>query len=468
MATALSESEAKSVVEADRKFHLHSFSVPKDLHLGPKDTFVSADNIYLYYADGTRVIDGLSGLGCVNVGYGRREIADAAHEALIALPYGLTIGRVTHPYAARLAEKVVEKLPSAYSRVFFASSGSEAVESAIKLARYFWHVQDKPKKKKIVSRTRAYHGGTLFTAALSDLPGMHEAFGLPLDNDVERISAPFPYYRDEGESPEAYGVRIAAELEAKIKEVGADNIAAFIGEPLLFGGGCVAPPPRYWQEIRRICNEHDVLLIADEVVCGFGRTGSWFAQQTFDFTADIMSMAKGITSAYMPLGATAISGRVDEAFQEGDFFMHGFTQCGHPAGCNAALKNIEILESEGIVEQVGTETGPHLNARLKELESHPLVGEGRSVGMIGAVELVRDKARREPFPTGSPVITAAGDNCVSRGLYTRGGGSCIEVSPPLVTTVAQLDEIIRILTEALDATYKQLDELESKQESAPS
>ena len=206
MATALSESEAKSVFEADRKFHLHSFSVPKDLHLGPKDTFVSADNIYLYYADGTRVIDGLSGLGCVNVGYGRREIADAAHEALIALPYGLTIGRVTHPYAARLAEKVVEKLPSAYSRVFFASSGSEAVESAVKLARYFWHVQDKPKKKKIVSRTRAYHGGTLFTAALSDLPGMHEAFGLPLDNDVERISSPFPYYRDEGESPEAYGV----------------------------------------------------------------------------------------------------------------------------------------------------------------------------------------------------------------------------------------------------------------------
>ena len=461
MSRAISETEAKAVFEADRKFHLHSFCAPNELKDGPKETYVEADNIYMYRADGAKLIDGLSGLGCVNIGHGRREIADAAHEALLKLNYGLTAAATTHPYAAKLSEKLIEKLPSGYTRVFFASSGSEAVESAVKIARYFWHIQGKTSKTKIISRANAYHGSTIFAAGLSDLKGMHTPFGLPLSSEIERIGAPFPYYRNDGETPEDYGVRMAAELEAKIKEVGAENIAAFIGEPVLFGGGCVPPPPRYWHEIRRICTENDVLLIADEVVCGFGRTGKWFSQETFDFTADIMSIAKGITSAYMPLSAVAITGRVDEAFQEGDLFMHGFTQCGHPASCNAALKNIEILETEGIVEQVGTETGPYLLERMKELESHPLVGEARCVGFIGAWELTRDKATREPFPRGGRLMTAAAANCVSRGLYLRDSSSCLELSPPLITTKAQIDDIIAIVKDALDATQKDRAELDT-------
>jgi putrescine aminotransferase len=324
------------------------------------------------------------------------------------------------------------------------------------MVRRYWDVRGEPGRQIIISRENAYHGSTMAGASLGGMKPMHEQGGIPIPGIVH-IEQPYWYENGAGLSPEEYGIQAARRLQEKIEQLGEKSVAAFIGEPIQGAGGVIIPPETYWPEIQRICDHYGILLVADEVICGFGRLGHWFGNERFGFRPDLMTLAKGITSGYQPLGAVMVSDRVaDLLIDKGGEFHHGFTYSGHPVACAVAVRNIRILQEEGIVERVRSDTGPYLQKRWRELGEHPLVGEVRGVGFIGALELVADKATHRFFPDRGDVGLICRDHCFSNGLVMRAVRDTMVIAPPLVMERAQIDELIEKAWRCLDLTARDL------------
>ena len=426
-----------------------------DLHrkVGPL-VVERGEGVYVWDTDGKRYIEGLAGLWCTGLGYGNQELVEAAREAMSRISFTHLFGGKSHEPAIALAEKLKELVPIAASKIFFTSSGSEANVSQIKLAWYYNNARGLPKKKKIISRMRAYHGVTVATASLTGLPVFHADFDLPMAR-VLHAECPHHYRNAEpGESEEDFATRLAESLNDLIEREGPETVAAFIAEPIMGAGGVIVPPRTYFEKIQEVLQKHDVALIADEVICGFGRTGNWFGSQTFNMKPDTMSMAKAITSAYMPLGAVTVSEPVYQAMLDESrklgVFAHGFTYSGHPVSCAVAVKTLEIYERINIVGHV-QRVSPVFQTRLKALADHPLVGETRGAGLIGGVELVKNKTTRESFEprqgVGGKVVAFAQEE----GLICRAvGGDTIALCPPLVIDGAEINQMFDALGRALD------------------
>jgi len=415
-----------------------------------------ADGCYLWDTEGNRYLDGMAGLWCVNVGYGRKELAEVAYRQMLELPYYNTFFKTATPPSVTLSEKIAEVLPDHLNQIHFVGSGSEANDTIARLVRHYFNLIGKPNKKTFISRHNAYHGSTMAAASLGGMAGMHAQGDLPLPGFVHVMQ---PYWYGEGGdmSPEEFGLKAAKAVEDKILELGADNVAAFIGEPVQGAGGVIIPPATYWPEINRICKEHGVLLIADEVICGFGRTGNWFGLETFGIEADIVPMAKGLSSGYLPVGAVAVADHIAETIVEkGGEFAHGMTYSGHPVACAVAVENLRILHEEKLVERVRDDLSGHLADALSSLDDHPLVGETRSVGLLGAIELVKDKSTRTKFDPLGKVGGICRDKCFELGLVMRACGDTMVMSPPFVITPAQIDDLVALARQAIDATWSEI------------
>ncbi len=440
----------------DRKHFLHPFTDTRALHETGARIITRADGVYLWDSNGERLLDGMAGLWCVNVGYGRAELAEVAAEQMRELPYYNNFFKTANPPVLALSELLAEVTPAHMNHVMFTGSGSEANDTIVRFVRRYWDVMGQPRRKTLVSRWQAYHGSTVAGASLGGMKAMHAHGDLPIPG-IEHIDPPYWYQLGGDESPADFGRRAAGWLEDKILELGADTVAAFIGEPIQGAGGVIIPPDTYWPEIERICRKHGILLIADEVICGFGRTGHWFGCETFGFKPDLMAMAKGMSSGYLPIGGVMVADSIaDVMIERGGEFYHGYTYSGHPTCCAVAERNIRLIRDEGLVERVRDETGPYLQRRWRELGSHPLVGEARGVGFIGALELVRDKATRQRFEPLGDVGTLCRDFCFNNGLVMRAVGDTMIISPPLVMTHAEIDELIERARHCLDLTARAL------------
>ncbi|MCP4330963.1 MAG: aspartate aminotransferase family protein [Alphaproteobacteria bacterium] len=453
---AFSERTTQEWQALDRQ-HLHPFTDYKEIAKIGSRVITRAEGVYLWDSEGNRIIDGMAGLWNVNIGYGRRELADAAYQQMLQLPYYNTFFKTATPPSIELSRVLTEITPDGLDHVFFASSGSEANDTIVRMVRHYWNLMGKSKKKTFISREYAYHGSTLAAASLGGMKPMHDVADLPLDGFVH-VMPPYWYEYGEDLSPEEFGLKAARAIEDKILELGPDKIAAFIGEPIQGAGGVIIPPQTYWPEVQRICKEYDVLLIIDEVICGFGRIGKWFASEALDIVKpDFMTLAKGITSGYLPLSAVMVGDRVaKELLAEGSEFTHGFTYSGHPVPCAVALENIRLLDEENIVERVANEVGPHFCARLNALADHPLVGEVRAQGLIGAVELVADKSSRRHFDDIGKVGGICRDHCTRQNLVLRAVRDCIVAAPPLVISISEIDELMDGLERCLDLTMDEI------------
>jgi putrescine---pyruvate transaminase len=440
--------------ELDRRHFLHPFTDFKALAARGTRIIVRAEGVYLYDSDGKQILDAMAGLWCVNVGYGRAELADVARAQMLELPYYNSFFQTAHPPAIELAAQLVEVTPPQFNHVFFAGSGSEANDTVVRMVRRYWDLMGEPGRMVIVSRENAYHGSTMAGASLGGMAFMHAQGGLPIPGIVH-IRQPY-WYADGGElSPEEFGLVAAHALERKIAELGADKVAAFIGEPIQGAGGVIIPPATYWPEIQRICDRHGILLVADEVICGFGRTGHWFGADRFGIRADLMPIAKGMSSGYLPIGGVMVADRVAEVLiARGGEFAHGYTYSGHPVACAVASANLRIIQRENLVEKVRHELAPCLAEKWRRLAEHPLVGEARCTGLIGALELVRDKASRRFFDKRGEVGTICRDFCFENGLIMRAVRDTMIVSPPLVISPAQLDELADKAWRCLDLTLE--------------
>ena len=447
--------EEKSTAELqmlDSRHYLHPFTDPKALLEKGARVITSADGIYIWDSDGEKILDAMAGLWCVNVGYGREVLSRIAYEQSKELPYYNSFFKTTTPPAIALAEKLVEVTPDGFNQVFYTNSGSEANDTVIRTVRRYWRLLEKPEKRIIISRKRAYHGSTVAAASLCGDSIYHEMDGLPIP-DIVHIDCPYWYGEGGDLTPDEFGLKSAQSLESKIKELGPEKVAAFIGEPIQGAGGLIVPPDTYWPEIQRICEKYGILLISDEVICGFGRTGNWFGCETYGFLPDLMPIAKGLSSGYMPIGGVMIHDRIAEVLiKKGGEFSHGYTYSGHPVACAVALGNLKIIEEEQLVEKVAKETGPYLKKRWQEFENHPLVGEVRTVGMLGAIELVEDKDKRKFFDSSMKVGDTCRDFCVENNLVMRALHDAMVVSPPLTITVEQIDEMFDLVKLCLDLT----------------
>ena len=441
------------VVQHDIAHHFHPFTDHKAFHAagGPR-VITQADGVYIWDGKGNKILDAMSGLWCVNIGYGRKELADVAYRQMLDLPYYNTFFKTTTVPATELATKISSLLPKRFQHIFFTNSGSEANDTIVRFVRHYWKLKGKPYRQHFIARTRGYHGSTMVAVNLGGMSGMQEQGGtlFPGFHHVQQ-----PHWFDFGgdKTPEEFGLDAAADLEKKIIEVGPDNVAAFIGEPIQGAGGVLIPPSTYWPEVQRICKKYGILIIADEVICGFGRTGNWWGFQSLGFEPDIVAMAKGLSSGYQPIGAVAISDTLTKDFFElGGDFNHGMTYAGHPVAAAVALKNIEIIEDEKLVERVA-ELAPYFAKGLASLNDHPIVGETRSMGLIGAIELSKDKATRARFHDSGRVGTICRDHCFANNLVMRACWDTMVLAPPFTITKKEIDEIVRLARVALDATY---------------
>lgn len=411
--------------------------------------------IYLFDDKGKRYIEALAGLWCTSLGYGNTEIVDAASEAMRRISFTNVFGGKSHDGVIELSEKLKEIAPCPTSKILFGTSGSEANDMQMKLTWYYNNARGKPEKKKIIARMRGYHGVTIASGSLTGLPPVHMDFDLPIKN-VLHTSCPH-YYRNgqDGETEDQFTDRMAKDLDDLIQREGPDTVAAFIAEPVMGAGGVVVPPSSYFPKINAVLAKYDVRFIADEVICGFGRTGNWFGTQTFGMASTSISMAKAITSAYFPMSALTIEEDLYQAMVEESrkigTFGHGFTYTAHPVGCAVALKTIEIYQRDKIVEHV-RKVAPVFQKRLHGLADHPLVGEARGVGLIGALELVADKSTRRAFKPAQGVGPAAAQQLVEHGVITRAMGDSVAFCPPLVITEDQINELFDRVEKALDAT----------------
>ncbi len=437
----------------DAAHHLHPFTDTAEINAAGARIITGADGVYLQDSDGNRMLDAMAGLWCVNVGYGRKELAEVAYRQMQELPYYNAFFMTSHPPAIALAKKLAELMPGDLNRVFYASGGSEANDTNIRLVRHYWASMGKPEKTVIISRKNAYHGSSMGSGSLGGMAGMHAQGGMPIP-DITHIGQPYWYGEGGDMTPADFGLARARELEAEIERLGEDKVAAFIAEPVQGAGGVIIPPSTYWPEIQRICDAHEILLIVDEVICAFGRTGNWFGSQTFNIRPDIMTIAKGLSSGYQPIGGSVISEKIARDLDEhGGEFAHGYTYSGHPVAAAVALENLRILEEEKIVENVRDRAAPYLSDRWQSLADHPLVGEARSVGMMGALELTPDKSARAPFAADAGTVgLICRKFCFDNGLVMRHVGDKMIISPPLVMTAAETDELVDIARKCLDLT----------------
>ena len=438
----------------DAAHHMHPFTDGAALNALGARVITRADGVMLTDSEGNEYLDGMAGLWCVNIGYGRKELAQVAAAQMEQLPYYNTFFQTTHPPVVALAAKLAELAPGDLNHVFFANSGSEANDTNIRMVRHYWAAQGKPDKKIIISRNNAYHGSTLGASSLGGMSGMHAQGGMV--PDIVHIDQPYWYGEGGDMDAEAFGLQRARLLEAEIARLGEENVAAFIAEPVQGAGAVIIPPASYWPEIQRICDAHDILLIADEVICGFGRTGNWFGSQTFGIQPDIMTTAKGLSSGYIPIAASIVSDKVAEGINHGGDFNHGYTYSGHPVACAVALENLRIIQEENIVGHVADVAAPYLREKWLKLADHPLVGEARCVGLMGALELTPNKATRAKFEDGGAAGLICRTHCFDGGLVMRATGDTMIIAPPLVITPAEIDTLIERATDALDKTYADL------------
>lgn len=455
MNTSYEASEA--LRQADVAHHLHPFTDHRELASdgGPR-IIAHGEGVWLWDTQGKRLLDGMAGLWCVNVGYGRRELSQVAQQQMDRLPFYNTFFKTSHEPAIALSAKLAELLPEGLEHIFYANSGSEANDTAIRLVRHYWKTLGQPQRSVIVSRQHAYHGSTIAAASLGGMNSMHDIPGIPIP-DVLHAAAPYAWESGQGLGEEAFAEQAARSVEEAILAAGPERVAAFIGEPVMGAGGVIVPPEGYWQRIQAICRRYDILLICDEVICGFGRTGSWFGAQTYDIRPDIMTMAKGLSSGYQPISAVAVGRRVVAPLLESSGrFPHGFTYSGHPVAAAVALENIKIIEREGLVAHVRDSVAPTLAESLGQLTTHPLVGEVRTLGAMAAVELDPSSfARATDLPAGT-VATRVRNLCFERGLATRAVREGLVFAPPLIITPEEIATLAEILSGCLNDVAKDL------------
>lgn len=436
----------------DAAHHMHPFTANAELAKLGARIITAADGVTLTDSEGEKILDAMAGLWCVNIGYGRDELAEVAARQMKELPYYNTFFMSSHVPAIALADKLAQIAPGDLNHVFFASGGSEANDTNIRLVRRYWDLMGKPTKKTIISRKNAYHGTSVGSASLGGMQGMHAQGGLPIP-DVVHINQPYWYLEGGDMDPGEFGLQRARELEQKIDELGEDKVAAFIAEPIQGAGGVIIPPDTYWPEISRICEERDILLIADEVITGFGRTGEWFGTEYYGLKPDVMTIAKGLSSGYAPIGGSMVSDKVAEVIGREEF-THGYTYSGHPVAAAVALENIRILEEEKIVEHVKNEAAPYLAEKWHQLGDHPFVGETTIVGMMASLALTADKSQRKPFkaPAGT-VGYKTRERCFANNLIMRHVGDRMIVAPPLVMTKSDIDTMFERAVKSLDEAH---------------
>ena len=442
--------------QLDAAHHIHPFNDNAELAKKGTRILTRGEGCYVWDKEGNKLLDAFAGLWCVNIGYGRKSMGQVAAHQMDELAYYNTFFQCTTEPAIHLAAKLAEISPADLNHVFYSNSGSEGNDTVLRMVRHFWAVQDQPNKNIVIGRYNGYHGSTVAGASLGGMKGMHAQGGLPIP-DIHHIEPPF-FFADGGDySEEEYGLVAARRLEEKILELGPDRVAAFIGEPIMGAIGVYIPPMSYWPEIERICRKYDILLCADEVICGYGRTGEWFGAQYFGFTPDIMTTAKGLTSGYIPMGAVLFNERVASVLrQQGGELAHGYTYSGHPVCAAVALENIRILQDEKIVETCKHDTGPYLAERWKALGEHPLVGEVRIAGMVGALELVPNKAERKFFADRGKVGGLCRNIALNNGLILRATYDSMLLSPPLVISRSEIDELFEKTWKSLNETAKAL------------
>ena len=440
----------------DAAHHLQPFTDYRSLHEKGARVITRAHGVYVWDSDGNQLLDGMAGLWCVNIGYGRKELVEAASAQMTELAYYNTFFQSSHPPAIELAKLLAEVCPAGLNHVFYTNSGSESADTVIRAARRYWDLKGYPDKNVIISRKNAYHGSTMGGASLGGMSAMHQQGGLPIPN-IEHVAQPYWFTEGGDLSPEEFGLKAACSLAEKIAELGKERVAAFIGEPIQGAGGVIVPPASYWPEIQRICKENDVLLVADEVICGFGRTGKWFGSEYFGLEPDMMPIAKGLSSGYLPIGGVMLAEHVAEVLiGAGGEFQHGYTYSGHPVSCAVAATNVRLLRDEKIIENVATKTGPYFEKRLRELESHPIVGEVRVAGLVAGIQLCKDKRTRQRFEMPGDVGSICRDHSIANGLIMRATEDSMVLSPPLIISSTEIDELITKASKSLDQTVTDL------------
>ena len=455
------QQDTQAIQALDSAHFIHPFTDHGDLATRGARVITRAENIYVWDSEGKKILDAMSGLWCVNAGYGRRELAQAAYDQMMTLPYYNSFFQTTNVPAVQLATKLASLAPKvgdrSFDHVFFSSSGSESNDTNVRMARRYWDLMGQPERKVIISRHNAYHGSTMAGASLGGMSGMHAQGDLPIPN-ITHIEQPYHFENGlPGESEADFGLRAARWLEEKILAIGPDKVAAFIAEPVQGAGGVIIPPATYWPEIQRIVDQYGILLICDEVICAFGRLGHWFAYEKFGIKPDLVTFAKGVTSGYIPLGGVMVGNRVAQVLiDKGGEFNHGYTYSGDPVACAVALANLEIMEREGLPQRVRDDIGPYLAKRFAELNDHPLVGVAETCGFVAGLVLVKDKATRQVFDPDLAVGMMCRAHCFKNGLIMRAVGDRMIIAPPLVMTHEQIDEMMALIRLCLDATLAQL------------
>lgn len=436
----------------DAAHHMHPFTANGELAKKGVRVMARAEGVWLTDSEGHRILDGMAGLWCVNIGYGRKELGEVAKRQIEELSYYNTFFQTTHVPAIALAAKIAELAPGDLNHVFFAGSGSEANDTNIRLVRRYWDIKGHPEKRVIISRKNGYHGSTMGGGSLGGMTYIH-AHGGKIDG-IEHIGQPHWYAEGGDMTPEEFGLLRARELEEKILELGVDKVAAFIGEPVQGAGGVIIPPSTYWPEIQRIVDKYGILLIADEVITGFGRTGNWFGSETFGIRPHIMTIAKGLSSGYQPIGGSIVCDEVAQTIGGAGDFNHGYTYSGHPVAAAVALENLRILQEEKIIEHVRDVANPYLAAKWQGLTEHPLVGEAKLVGLMGSIALTPDKATRAKFASeAGKVGYRCRERCFANDLIMRHVGDRMIISPPLVITPREIDILIERAWKSLDECY---------------
>ncbi len=447
--------ETRDYQAADAAHHIHAFVDQKALNDEGPRVMVRGERLHLWDNDGRRYLDGMSGLWCTNLGYGRKDLAAAATRQLEQLPYYNMFFHTTHPQVIELSELLFSLLPGHYSHAIYTNSGSEANEVLIRTVRRYWQVLGKPEKKIMIGRWNGYHGSTLAATALGGMKFMHEMGGMI--PDIEHIDEPYFFAHEGNLTPAEFGLRAAQQLEAKILELGADKVAGFIAEPFQGAGGMIFPPESYWPEIQRICRQYDVLLCADEVIGGFGRTGEWFAHEYFGFEPDTLSIAKGLTSGYIPMGGLILSKKMAHVLvEQGGVFAHGLTYSGHPVAAAVAIANLKALRDEGVVTRVKDDIGPYLQQCLREVfGNHPLVGDIQGVGMVAALQLAEDKTSRKRFANENDIAWRCRTIGFEEGVIIRSTLGRMIMAPALIASREEIDELVGKTLKALDRTAQE-------------
>jgi len=459
MASTMKKYNTEELWRKDRDHNIHPWTNFASFKNEGSLVMSHSEGPYVYDSDGNQFIDGIGGLWCVNIGYGRDEMAEAIADQVRQIPYYSTFNHLTTPPAATLAAKLAELAPGSLNHVFFGTGGSMANDTAVRIIHFYFNRLGKQNKKKIIARTDGYHGSTYLAMSMTGVTFDHQGFDLAPDL-VHHIPAPNCYRRPEGMTEEAFCDAKVADLENKILELGPENVACFIAEPIMGAGGVIVPPKGYHRKTREVCNKYEVLYISDEVVTGFGRLGHFFASEAvFDFVPDVITCAKGISSGYLPLSATILSEQIYDVISvpqaKGALFTHGFTYSGHPVVCAAGVKNIEIMERENICGHV-RDVGPYFESQLRTLLDYPIVGDVRGSHFMMCIENVADKATKEIFPAEVAIGQRIAHHCQQRGLIVRPIAHLNVMSPPLILDRTQIDTVVSTLGKSIEATMEEL------------